>query len=316
MPSIFDMFDDPAEAPPDAEPLGFDAVLDRVISQRPVAGRPTGYDPSTDGGVSAPQDGDTIGADGGEVPASGAPPPPVPPPPVAETPPALPADPLADGLTDMERLELGQTLQALRDPDRSLAVRRALLGVEAPAAPAPVAAAPAVPAAPQMPEEIMPGSIEAQLWLDNQDMKRQLGEIKAGQAATQQQSEAEARNSAAVRAVQSFSAKYAGRLAESEIAAIAQTAGMRKLPDAFRPTVNNWDEAMNQSLEFELRSNDALLSKVLGVAPAPAAPAAPSGQRTPELRPADVYSLRYRPPHPHPVKLQDERPLSTEATGS
>jgi hypothetical protein len=193
-----------------------------------------------------------------------------------------PADPFAD-LTELERLELLQTRQALNDPDRALAVRRALLGVPDAPAPAPTAAA-APPSEPTLPEDIDPGSFEAQLWQQNQDMRRELGEIRAGQQASQAQTEEQIVRTAAETSSRRFTERYAGRLTQQEIAAVCQHAGIQKLPEAFRPVSSSWEEAMDKALDYTLRSNDGLLAKVLGVdgQPAVAAPAPAAGQRTPE----------------------------------
>jgi hypothetical protein len=177
-------------------------------------------------------------------------------------------------LNDMERLELSQLRQALSDPERALAVRRAMLGVEAPpAAAVPTPAAPVAAPLPTLPEEIDPGSFEAQLWQQNQEMQRQLAEIKAGQQATTEQTEQQIIGQAARMATSNFATRYAGKLSKEEIEAVCQHAGLQKLPEAFRPVSASWEEAMDKALEFTVRSNDGLLAKVLGmqpvIAPAP-----------------------------------------------
>ena len=121
-------------------------------------------------------------------------------------------------------------------------------------------------------------------------------------------------NQAAQRATQQFVARYGNRLSPEEIAAVCQLAGMQKLPEAFRPTVNTWDEAMDKALEFQLRSNDVLLAKVLGATAPPATPAggAPVTRDGPH---PDGSSLRYRPQHPHPVKTAQRVPLEHRGDG-
>jgi hypothetical protein len=290
MSSIFDLFnedDEPAEGQGDQllDSPNLGSILDDVIKSRPVAGRPAGFDPDA---PAVPQsDGEPQGTEGGAAaPASspsGAPAsaPPESPPAAAvapPSPPSPPADPFA-GLTELERLELLQYRQALADPERALAVKRAVLGVpESP--PAVVSEPVSSPPPPALPEEIEPGSWEAQMWQQNQDMRRELEALKAGQQQTQAQTEQEAKNAAAIRSTNAFAQRYVGKLTKEEIEAICQTAGMQKLPDTFRPTTKTWDEAMDKSLEFTLRSNDALLAKVLGVAPAAPPPA--TGAETPE----------------------------------
>ena len=265
MSSIFELFGDPAlegeggEAPFD--PSNLDQILDKALEGRPVAGRPPGFDPESVEGSTVPQS-DGEGTEGGttEPPAPAAPPTP---PPAAET----PADPLAN-LGELERLELSQLRQALADPERALAVRRAMLGVEAPpAAAAPTPAAPVAAPVPTLPEEIDPGSFEAQLWHQNQEMQRQLAEIKAGQEQTQERTEQQVVQQAARMATSNFAARYAGKLSKEEIEAVCQHAGLQKLPEAFRPVSQNWEEAMDKALEFTVRSNDGLLAKVLGMTP-------------------------------------------------
>ena len=273
MSSIFELFGDPAlegeggEAPFDASNL--DQILDKALENRPVAGRPPGYDPDTVTGSTVPQpDGD--GAEGGVTQASAPVPPeapPSPPPTVAPEVQTPPADPLAN-LGELERLELSQLRQALADPERALAVRRAMLGVEAPpAAAVPTPAAPVAAPVPTLPEEIDPGSFEAQLWHQNQEMQRQLAEIKAGQEQTQERTEQQVVQQAARMATTNFAARYAGKLSKEEIEAVCQHAGLQKLPEAFRPVSQTWEEAMDKALEFTVRSNDGLLAKVLGMTP-------------------------------------------------
>jgi hypothetical protein len=274
--SIFELFGDPSLQDEDGgavfDPSNLDKVLDQVIANRPVAGRPDGFMPGEPGSAVPQPDGET-GTEGGEPgPPASVPPETPPAPPPAATPP--PADPLGD-LNEMERLELSQLRQALSDPERALAVRRAMLGVEAPqAVAAPTPAAP-VAAVPTLPEEIDPGSFEAQLWTQNQEMQRQLAEIKAGQQATTEQTEQQIIGQAARMATSNFATRYAGKLSKEEIEAVCQHAGLQKLPEAFRPVSNTWEEAMDKALEFTVRSNDGLLAKVLGmtpvVAPAPGA---------------------------------------------
>lgn len=293
MSSIFELFDG-GDGEPTFTAAGLEAILDQTIADRPVAGRPIGFDPSQDGGATPPappSDGEVQGAEGAGTPPASTPetPPATPPAPLApvagDTPPAAPpasapvppADPFAT-MSELERLEILQYRAALADPDRALAVRQAMLGL--PQTVGPVAVAPPVaPPAPTLPEEFEPGSAEAQLWQSNVDMQREIAELRQGQQATNQQTEQDQMNGAARRAVNAFTAKYGARLAPDEIQAIAQLAGMQKLPEALRPTVDNWDEAMTKALDFTLRSNDALLGKVLG---APAAPPVDPTVRTPE----------------------------------
>jgi hypothetical protein len=300
MPSIFDMFGaeglegEGGEAPFD--PSNLEAVLDQVIADRPVAGRPPGFEtdpsavpvsttPSSDGEAAGVEDGDP-GAQALPPPGAPASPPSPPEPlqPAATTPPPAPVTPAVDpfaGASDLERQEALAILQALRDPERQMAVRRAYLGVTDSAPAAPAAAPPAPPAPPALPEEIEPGSIEAQLWMSNQELRSEMAAMRQGQVDQRAQDDAQVKNNAAVRATRDFASKYAGRLTQQEIEAVCQTAGMRGLPDTLRPSMPNWDAAMDEALEYTLRSNDMLLAKVLGVAAPPGTPT-PAGTRTPE----------------------------------
>jgi hypothetical protein len=181
----------------------------------------------------------------------------------------------------MERLELAQLRQALADPERALAVRRAMLGVETPApASTPPVLAPAAPAPPVMPDYLEPGSPEALQWQDNQDLRAEIAALRQDRAADQEQTEQDRMNAAARRATAAFTTKYGATLSQAEISAVCQHAGIRKLPEAFYTGSGDWDRAMTEALEYVVRSDDQLLGRVLGQPPAPAAAAA--GTRTPE----------------------------------
>jgi hypothetical protein len=179
------------------------------------------------------------------------------------------ADPFA-ALTDLERLELLQARQALLDPERQLAVRRAMLGIPDVAA----AASPPVVAAPEpaLPEHIDPESIEAQMWHMQRTHERQLDELRQEIRANTTATEQDRAMAAARSATQAFANRYGEALSPEEISWVAQTAGMQKLPEAFMSTGMSVEDAMVKSLDFTLRSNDSLLAKILG----PAAPPAPT----------------------------------------
>jgi hypothetical protein len=248
-------------------------VLDKALQDRPIAGAPAGYQPRES--LAPNPGGDAPGAADGDL-GAGAPPvapeaasPPAPPVPVADplppepvlpvTPPAPVPDPFA-GMSDTERFELLQLRQALADPERALQVKRAALGI-----PEQAAAAAAPEPESTLPEHIDPGSFEAQLWHQNQEMQRELRELRGGLQQQNQQTEQQIMLASAKAAGERFTAKYGDRLAPEEIQAIAIRAGNNRLPEAFRAASGSWEEAMEKSLEFELRSNDALLAKVLGV---------------------------------------------------
>jgi hypothetical protein len=180
----------------------------------------------------------------------------------------------------MERLELAQLRQALGDPERALVVRRAMLGMESSPVPTVVPTPAAAPAEPELPEHIDPSSFEAQLWHQNQEMRREIAAIRSGQEQNHAQNEQQTIATAARTASSGFAARYADRLSKEEIEAVCQHAGIQKLPEAFRPISNSWEEAMDKALEFTVRSNDLLLAKVLGVTAAPPTPA--PGTRTPQ----------------------------------
>lgn len=297
-PSIFELFGGPGLEGEDAggsvDEGGFDDVLSRVIADRPVAGRPPGFDPTQVHGSPAPDPdgGSPAGVVGGDPAAPAATPPPSPAPPAPAPAPApapvapaatdplpppgpAPIDPFAD-LSALERQELLALRQALGDPERATRVRQAYLGGPV-APPAPAAVAPVAPAppAPVMPEQFEAGSPEAELWQSNQDMRRELDEMRAGQQHQNAMTEQQRINHAATTATQRFATKYAATLSPQELEFVCQTAGFQKLPDAIYPTtvdpitgVGNWDVAMDRALEFALRSNDALLLKSLGGTPA------------------------------------------------
>ena len=97
--------------------------------------------------------------------------------------------------------ELVLIRQALLDPERQAAIRRAYIGgvaEPAGAAPAP-AAAPAAFSPKPLPEDILPGSHEAEMWDMAQEHERQLSEIRASVSAQNQQSADDRRRSAAGR---------------------------------------------------------------------------------------------------------------------
>ena len=230
-------------------------------------------------------------------------------PPLPAAPPAAPrarpppADPFAGtpfaGTTPLELQELALIRQALQDPERAGGIRQAYIGgVPTPPPAAPPAATTPPPAAPvgfvpkPMPEEILPGSHEAEMWDMAQEHERQLAEIRQGIQQQNQQTEIDNRRSAAAAAVTEFRAKYGHALADSDIQWIAQTAGYQNLPEAFDNAdasagrTVNFKANMTKALEFQLRSTDVLLNKILGggaPAPAPAA-GVPAPRRSPRVR--------------------------------
>jgi hypothetical protein len=285
--SISDLFDEAREtgevneAPFDA--ANFDKVLDQVIAERPVAGRPAGMDEA--GSIPEPPPEPDIPTEPAPEPSDETPAP-------SETPPAAPADPFA-ALDPLERQELLLLREAMRDPDRQVAIRRAYLGVADATAPAAVELSrESTPPAPILPEHIDPDSFEAQLWHAQQETNRQLSELRAGLAQANQQSETQLAQAAAQRATQAFVAKYGDRLERTDIEWVAQTAGMQGLPAAFASTGLSLDDAMTRSLEYTLRSSDTLLAKVLGGGSAPTAapPSSPTAAEA-DLRKRQLSAL-------------------------
>lgn len=241
-------------------------------------------------------------------PAPVATPPAVPPPPAAPQappaapaapPPPVPAAPAADpfagtpfaGMTPLEAQELALLRQGLRDPERQAGIRRAYIGAPEPiggmpSAPPPAAppfaiGTPPPPAAPPveqpLPEGLVEGTPEAQIWRTQQEQARQLEEIRAGVVEQTRQTEEQLTVQAAGQAVQAFQARYGDRLSPEEINWICQTAGYQKLPEAFRssnPALSR-EAAFTQALEFQLRSTDSLLTKIVSGPPAAAPPGAP-----------------------------------------
>ena len=169
------------------------------------------------------------------------------------------ADPL--GLLPPERraqlLALDQITQA--DP---AALERMLAAVRAPA--------PSAPVAPTMPEEFEPGSPAARLWEENQATRAELARLGAGQAETQRVLAQQAAGAAANDAGMTFSARYAGKINESDLLEIAQSAAASGL--AGRLTMGADGRPLSgpeltagylQALETTLWSNEAFRQKVI-----------------------------------------------------
>ena len=183
-----------------------------------------------------------------------------------------------------------------------------------------------------MPEEIVPGSHEAEMWDMAQEHERQLAEIRQGIQQQNQQTEIDNRRSAAAAAVTEFRAKYGHALADSDIQWIAQTAGYQNLPEAFDNAdatagrTVNFKANMTKALEFQLRSTDVLLTKVLGGgAPAPvpaggvpAPPPFPPGSVPPVLAPGQTPEAdarkRYLTAVSSPASPSGEAPTRTPIT--
>lgn len=282
-PSIRDLFGDPdldepgGDAPFD--PSNLQGMLNDVLSGRPVAGAPAGYvsegEPLAGDGTPPPAPLDAAPVEGGTdaavpPPAASTPPTSVPP---AATDTPTGASPFND-LSDTELLELYEVRKALQDPERAVRIKQAYLGIDGapPAAAPPAAVAPPVPT---LPEHIEPGSFEAQMWQENQDLRAEMREVKG--LVTQQGAQTEQQRSlaAAEAAGRNFTAKYGDRLSADEIRAVAQLAGAQRLPNAFMSAGDSVEQAMERSLEYVLRSNDVLLGKVLGAPSVPAVPQFP-----------------------------------------
>ena len=296
MSSIGELFGFPGEQNDTPfDPSTLDAQIDQILATRPPAGAPEGY--AAPARPPAPSmDGDQGATGGGQGPAASVAPetPTVPPPfewpqgptsavpPVADPaqpPAAPPADPFS-GLSELERYEALQVVQALRDPERAAGIRRAYIGGTEPMAPPaqpPAVAAPQLPTPPQLPPEIEEGTVEAAMWFRQAETERQLADIRAQVTQQNQQNEHQLELAAAQSAVQAFQARYGDRLSAEEIGWVCQTAGFQKLPEAFRSSNPNLsrEQAMNQALEFQLRSTDSLFAKIVGGAPPAALPPVP-----------------------------------------
>jgi hypothetical protein len=200
----------------------------------------------------------------------------------------------------MERHELLLIHQGMRDPERQAAIRRAYIGGETqppvgPPPSVPPAVAPPAPPELKLPEDIDPQSTEAQVWFAQQDQARQLAEIRAqvtaqATATAEQNAQVAARN-----ATNAFAQRYGGTLSQEEMQWVCQMAGYQNLPDIFAssdPKLSQ-EQAMTKALEFQLRSTDSLLAKVLGGAapPAtgiPAPPPLPPGAPAPVVYPGQT----------------------------
>ena len=255
--SLSDLFGIGAEGEGETpfDPANFSTALDAIMADRYPSADPPPVDPP-------PVD---------EVP----PPPPVLPPPAqlpVDPPPPIAADAPPDffsTLSDLERAELLAVRQALVDPERQGAIRRAYLGVptDAPVAQAPP---PPPPAPPALPEHVDPDSFEAQIWRELQESRAEITALRQGVTAQSAQTEAQLANAAARKVTAEFAGRYGDKLSAEEIQAVCSMAGAQRLPEAFLPTTGgDLEAAMGKSLEFVLRSNDALLAKILGAPVAP-----------------------------------------------
>lgn len=262
MPSIRALFADPdlIEEGEDAE-IDIDKVLDSVTDVLRDRGDTPGSEVSpTDAGEQSPPEGEvqtpepqpsTIsdavdGEEGDEEEPEGE----------NGLPPAPPAahDPFAELPADRRAAILALDEALRSDP----AKRDAIFGIMA---------GKAAPEAPRMPEEIEPGSVEAQLWQQQQDNAAALHEIRTGQRDQQIAFETQRANTAAVQACQSFGERYSGKLEQSDVIEIAKFAGQSGISTAFLNTADGKrDPAMayNQALEHVLWTNEAFRTRVLG----------------------------------------------------
>jgi hypothetical protein len=272
MPGILDLFENQGDPNGPPTPANLTAALHDALGAHGYETQPP------DPGAGAPGQG--VAPD----PAAGAPLAPPAPSQAQEPPPAAPApappvvgpppvpDPFAT-MTAEERAELLMLRQGLMDPERQAHIRRAYLGVtETPPPPAPE---------PQLPADVDPESFEAQLWRSQQETQRQIAQLAQQTARAQEQTEAQRAQAAANAAGARFAQRYGAVLTQDEIAGIARTAGSRGLPQAMvsarvaqmggrPPTQAEIEDAMVESLEFVLRSDNTLLARVLGTGqPAP-----------------------------------------------
>ena len=78
---------------------------------------------------------------------------------------------------------------------------------------------------PEMPEEIMPGSVEAMLWNQNNETQRQVRLIAEGTKANQEAFVKQQTATAARTAGENVEARYEGKLSGEDILAVATIAG-------------------------------------------------------------------------------------------
>lgn len=271
MSSIADLFELGNDDAP-FDPTALNGALDAIISGH--RSRMGAEDPQIPTGDAEPFGSPAL-EDSAEVPATPVDEPEVP---EAAEIPAPVADPLA-ALDAERRNELEIIARSLQDPERADAIRRAYLGVQAPAAEVP-APAPAVAPEPQLPDHITPESVEAELWTQNQTLLRRIDAIEQQSVQSQQATVLDRARAAANTASQRFISRYGSVLSRDEIEAVHKVAGNRRLPDAMigarggPETPGAIEEGMYEALEFVLRSTDTLLTRVLsGQAPVGAAPA-------------------------------------------
>jgi hypothetical protein len=132
---------------------------------------------------------------------------------------------------------------------------------------------PPPPPAPEpitLPEHIDPGSVEAELWTKQEEQRRLLEEIKAGQDRTQQEMATErlrqVSQTAAQTAGANFAARYTGKLTQDDVLAIAQLAGQgiagRLAAQATTP--EEITAAYDEALEHVLWRTEDFRTKVTG----------------------------------------------------
>lgn len=121
-------------------------------------------------------------------------------------------------------------------------------------------------AAPSLPDDIIPGTVEARLWEENQEIRHQLDEL-TGSVNQQSQMTAQQRAQEGARvAVMSFKSKHP-TLEDADITAIVRQSADTGLAGAFATSnefAGNLSGAYEKALETTLWSNESFRSKVVG----------------------------------------------------
>lgn len=119
---------------------------------------------------------------------------------------------------------------------------------------------------PQLPEEIDPSSFEAQLWRQNLDTQRAIGEMRQTLQSNQVSMEQQRSQNEAEAAGRAFAAKYVGKLDATDVVEIAKYAGQSGIAgalaasEAFR---GNRQAAYEKALEDTLWTNETFRQKVM-----------------------------------------------------
>src|ERR1700676_5111362 len=258
MPNINDMLNPVRDLEVGAEDFDVDKFLteaDSIIASKTAEQRsdqPAPEGASDPEGAPSPPVDAVVGAEpsgGGEPEVAGA----ETPPPV-DVPPA--PDPLAQ-LTPERRAQLLALDHYMPEPPEALST---LTAPPPPAVPEPIA----------LPEHIDPGSVEAQLWTEQQKQGQLLEEIRTGQKQTAPDLATDRLRQVSQQAAQTAgansAARYTGKLDQNDVLAIAQVAGQgiagRLAAQATTP--EEITAAYDEALEHVLWRTEDFRTKVLG----------------------------------------------------